>query len=92
MLADQTNGPDSEAVAEVVYELARWRQLDDQQWLLLLVAAVVLAVGGFVCMMVRRDTADLRRPLAYLLFGLRLAAFAGLLLFFFDLQKRIPCR
>jgi hypothetical protein len=77
----------AEASATIHYKLARlqaFTQGDWWHWLALV--AVVLAVAAFVVWTYRRDAVELPRGLAILLCLLRLAAFAGVLFFFFGLE------
>ncbi len=55
-------------------------------WLLLLL--VCGAITAFVVFLYLRDTVELPRGKALILLALRLAAFAGVLFFFLDLEKR----
>ena len=79
----------AEASATIHYKLARlqtFAQGDWWHWLALLVAA--LAVAAFVVWMYRKDSIELPPGLAIVLCLLRLAAFAGILFYFFGLEKR----
>src|SRR5436190_12618991 len=79
----------AEASATIHYKLARlqaFTQGDWWHWLVLV--AMALAVSTFVVWMYRRDSVELPRGLAILLCILRLLAFAGILFFFFGLEKR----
>jgi hypothetical protein len=68
------------------HRLARLQSLTEGwQWLALL--AIILAVLTYVVHMYRRDSVELRSGVAVLLVVLRLAALAGILFFFFDLEK-----
>lgn len=69
------------------YELMRLRQLD-QWWHWLLLAAASLALVFLIGLIYRRDSLQLGLGKRYLLVGLRVLAFVGLLLFVLDLQKR----
>lgn len=69
------------------YELSRL-QAFSERWHYLVLALACLAVAALAVMMVRRDTVELPRPVAWLLMTLRFAALAGLLLFFLHLEKR----
>lgn len=77
----------ADATASVHYQLARL-QLLSEWWHWLVLAAVVLAVGGYVVLLYRKDSVELTRPMAILLALLRLAALAGVLVYFFGLEKR----
>ncbi|HMC10616.1 MAG TPA: hypothetical protein VKH44_04975, partial [Pirellulaceae bacterium] len=79
----------AEASATIHYKLARlqtFTQGDWWHWLVLV--ALALAVSTFVVWMYRKDSVELPRGLAILLCILRLLAFAGILFFFFGLEKR----
>ncbi len=79
----------AEASATIHYKLSRLQTLIQSgwwQWFALL--AAVLAIVTFVIWMYRKDSVELPRGLAILLCILRLAAFAGVLFFFFGLEKR----
>ena len=79
----------AEASATIHYKLARlqaFAQGDWWHWLALV--AMVLTVATFVVWMYRKDSVELPRGLAILLCILRLLAFAGILFFFFGLEKR----
>ena len=71
----------------VYYQLARLQNPTEWwQWLLLI--GLCLAVAAFVAVMYRRDSVELPRGIAVLLCLLRLSAFAGILFYFFGLEKR----
>lgn len=57
-------------------------------WQMAALTAIVLAIIAYVVWLYRRDTVELSRPIRYSLVLLRLAAFAGLLLYFLNLQRR----
>ena len=79
----------AEASATIHYKLARLQSVTESgwwHWLVLVLA--VLAVAAFVLWMYRLDSIELPRGLAILLCTLRLAAFTGILFFFFGLEKR----
>ncbi|HUE73626.1 MAG TPA: VWA domain-containing protein [Pirellulaceae bacterium] len=71
----------------VFYQLARLQTLTEW-WHWLVLAAVCLGVAIYVGIMYRRDSVELPRGLAAALLALRLAAFVGILFFFFGLEKR----
>ena len=60
----------------------------DQWWHWLALVAVVLAIILFVTSLYRRDGVDLKRPTRWTLRLLRIAAFAGILIFFLKIEKR----
>lgn len=68
------------------YEFARLAGFENWQYAVL--GLVCLVVIGFVIWMYRRDSVELKPGVGVLMMFLRLAAFAGLLLHFLDLQKR----
>ena len=70
------------------YELARLRAYDDERWFYLALVGMSVGVLAFVWIMYRRDGVELRPSIRALLLVLRLAAFAGLLLFFLHPEKR----
>ncbi len=71
----------------IYYQLVRLRSLSEW-WHWLLLAAVCVAVAIYVAMLYQRDSVELPRGLAVLLFTLRVLAFAGILFYFFGLEKR----
>lgn len=79
------------AQTRVIYEWSRFEQLD-QWWHWLLIAAIVAAVSLFVSYWYRRDSVEHRRPVGWALLLLRLAAFSGLLLYFFQLDRHTEQR
>ena len=77
----------AESSSGVYYQLARLQALSEWwQWLLLM--GVIAAIVTYVVWMYRKDSIELSRGLALLLGGLRLFALLGILLFFFQLEKR----
>ncbi len=76
-----------QVASRTYYEVARLSMLDQWwQWLVLLL--IVLAIGGLVWLLYRLDGVDIPRGTRWALMLLRLAAFAGLLLFFLKIEKR----
>ncbi|MFO1066754.1 MAG: hypothetical protein U0892_23085 [Pirellulales bacterium] len=75
------------AETRIFYQWMRFEQLD-QWWHWLLVIGLSVAVLSFVVWMYRRDSVEQMRPVRWALLLLRLAAFVGLLLFFFQFDKR----
>jgi hypothetical protein len=73
--------------SEVVY---RFNRLDtiDQWWKWAVVVLVVLALASYFWIWYRKDTQELSKPLGWGLLILRLTALAGIVFFFFQLQKR----
>jgi hypothetical protein len=69
------------------FEWARLQGLNEW-WQKPLLVVVCLLVVGFVAYMYRRDSVELRWGVGVVLAFLRIAAFAGLLLNYLDLQKR----
>lgn len=75
------------ASTRTTYEFSRLAEMTQWgHWALLV--AIVVAMITFVGWLYRRDTGELSRPIRWTLTGLRLAALAGLLLFFFNLEKK----
>ncbi len=75
----------------VYYQFARIQSLSEW-WHWLVLIAVCAAIAAYVGWMYRKDSIELPRGLAVLLFVLRLAAFVGILFFFFNLEKRAERR
>lgn len=75
------------ATTNVTHEFARLSMLN-QWWHWLVLLVVVVALVTFVGWLYRRDSIELPRGRAFALFSLRLAALAGILFFFFDLERR----
>ena len=75
----------------VYYQWSRFEQLD-QWWHYLLIALAVLAVVGHVVWWYRRDSQEQQRPVRWALLMLRLVVFVGLLLYFFQFDKRSELR
>lgn len=75
----------------VVYQWLRLEQLS-QWWHWLLIAAIVVGIAGYVLTWYRRDGVDLPRPTGFALLILRLTALVGVLLYFFQLDKRTEQR
>ncbi len=75
----------------VYYSWSRLEQLD-QWWHYLLLALVVLAVVGHVVWWYRRDSVEQQQPVRWALLLLRLVVFVGLILYFFQLDKRSELR
>jgi hypothetical protein len=73
--------------AGVYYQLARLRSLSEW-WHWLVLVALCIGIAVYVAYMYLRDSVELPRGLAVLLFILRLLAFVGILFFFFGLEKR----
>ena len=71
----------------IYYQLGRLRSLSEW-WHWLVLVAICIAVALFVAVTYRRDSVELPRGLAVLLFTLRLLAFVGILFYFFGLEKR----
>jgi hypothetical protein len=77
----------AESTGGVYYQLARLESLSEWwHWLALVV--VIAAIVAYVVWMYRKDSIELTTGLAILLGGLRLFALLGILLFFFQLEKR----
>ena len=77
----------AEASANTYYQLARIQSLTEWwHWLLLMVLCA--SIAAYVVWMYLKDSIELPRGLAVLLFTLRLLAFFGILFYFFNLEKR----
>jgi hypothetical protein len=79
----------AQGAASIHYKLARLQAFAQGQWwhALLLIVAVV-AISTYAVWMYRKDSVELPRGLAVLLCLLRLCALAGILFYFFGLEKR----
>lgn len=75
----------------VYYQWSRFEQLD-QWWHYLLITLCVLAVAGHVVWWYKRDSVEQQRPVRWALLLLRLVVFVGLMLYFFQLDKRSELR
>ena len=71
----------------VTYQWLRVAELD-QWWHWILLALICTSILSFVTYWYRRDSVELSAQAGWALVLLRLAAFLGLLLFFFQLDKR----
>ncbi|MCI0359037.1 MAG: VWA domain-containing protein, partial [Planctomycetaceae bacterium] len=76
----------AESSANIYYKFARLPF--SEWWQPLGLLGVCLAIAAYVAWMYRKDSVELPRGLAVLLFTLRLLAFLGVLFFFFNLEKR----
>jgi von Willebrand factor type A domain len=79
------------AQSRVVYQWLRVEQLS-QWWHWLLLAVVVLAVLGHAVVWYRRDWIDQARQIGLAMLILRLVALVGVLVYFFQLDKRTEQR
>jgi hypothetical protein len=88
MLFAQTAPSDvvSSAAKVARYQFAQ-AQSFSEWWQMPLLVLVCVLLAAFVIYMYRRDSVELRRGIGILLAFLRIAAFAGLLLAYLDLQK-----
>jgi hypothetical protein len=81
----------AESSANIHYQFARLQSLSEW-WHWLVLIGLSLAIAAYVAWMYRKDSVELPRGLAVLLFTLRLLAFLGVLFFFFNLEKRAERR
>lgn len=79
------------AQTRVYYQWSRLEQLD-QWWHYLLVLISILAIGTYVVWWYRRDSQEQQPPVRLALLLLRMVVFAGLILYFFQLDKRSELR
>ncbi|MCC6509678.1 MAG: hypothetical protein IT423_11255, partial [Pirellulaceae bacterium] len=79
------------AQTRVYYQWSRLEQLD-QWWHYLLFLVAVIGVISYVIWWYRHDSHEQQRPVRWALLMLRLVAFAGLILYFFQLDKRSELR
>ncbi|MEX2174441.1 MAG: vWA domain-containing protein [Pirellulaceae bacterium] len=77
----------AEASAEIYYQFSRLQSFSEW-WHPLALLAVCVAIAAYVAWMYRKDSVELPRGLAVLLFTLRVLAFLGILFFFLNLEKR----
>ena len=73
--------------AGVYYQLARIQSLTEW-WHWLVLGLLCLLIGGYVIFMYVKDGVELPASFAVVLVLLRVLAFAGILFFFFNLEKR----
>lgn len=73
--------------SEVVYRFSRLDSID-QWWKWAVVVLAILALAAYFWIWYRKDTRELSKPLGWGLLILRLTALAGIVFFFFQLQKR----
>ncbi len=78
----------TESPGRVVYEFSRLREFDDERLPLVLITAASIAILTLVWTLYRRDTAELRRPVAIGIMLLRTLALSGLLVFFLGIERR----
>ncbi len=79
------------AQTRVTYQWARFEELD-QWWHWALVACVSLFVLSYVVVWYRRDAVEQQRPVGWALMLLRIAALVGILLYFFQFDRRTEQR
>lgn len=79
------------AQTRVFYQWGRLEQLD-QWWHWALLALVVVAIAAFVVVWYRRDAIEQYRPIGWALLLLRMFAFIGILLYFFQFDRRTEKR
>ena len=79
--------PLAEGGTNVYHEFVRLQSLT-QWWHWLLLVLTCGAALAYVALLYRRDSAELPGGVRWLLLLLRVTAFAGILFFYFDLEKR----
>ncbi len=79
------------AQTRVTYQWARFEELD-QWWHWALVGCVSLFVLSYVLLWYRSDAVEQQRPVGWALMLLRIAALAGILLYFFQFDRRTEQR
>lgn len=79
------------AQTRVTYQWARFEELD-QWWHWALVGFVSLFVLSYVVLWYRRDAVEQQRPVGFALMLLRIAALIGILLYFFQFDRRTEQR
>ena len=79
------------AQTRVTYQWARLEELD-QWWHWALVGCVSVFVLTYVVLWYRRDAVEQQRPVGWALMLLRIAALAGILLYFFQFDRRTEQR
>ncbi len=79
------------AQTRVTYQWARFEELD-QWWHWALVGCVTLFVLTYVVLWYRRDAIEQQRPVGWALMLLRIAALAGILLYFLQFDRRTEQR
>ncbi len=77
----------AQTTTRTTYELARV-QAFGERWHYLVLALICLAIVGLAAWMVRRDSIELPRGVAWLLMLMRVSALLGLLVFYLHLEKR----
>jgi hypothetical protein len=78
----------SESPGRVDYDIGRLREFDDERLPIILIAAASIAIITLVWTLYRRDTVELRRPVAIAIMLLRTLALVGLLVFFLRIERR----
>jgi len=79
--------PVAESSTHVIHEFARVQSMT-QWWHWLLLAILTMGIVAYVVFMYLRDSVELPKGRSFFLLALRLAALAGVLFFFLDLEKR----
>lgn len=77
--------------SEVLYQFARLQSIE-QWWQWALIALVIFSLFAYFTLWYRRDTQELPKALGWGLLLLRLTALVGIIIFFFQLQKRTDIR
>ena len=81
----------AENASHTFYRFARLQSMSEW-WHGLLLIAICAAIAAYVVVMYWRDSTDLSRGIGWSLAALRLLAFAGILFFFLELEKRTEDR
>ena len=71
----------------IFYQWMRFEVMD-QWWHWIVLVLAILAITSYTIVWYRRDWIELPRSLGWMLLLLRLTALVGIVIFFFDLQKR----
>ena len=86
-ISDRATGSAADGATRTRYESVRTQSFSEW-WQMPVVVLACAAVLLFVALMYRRDSVELKPGIGVLLAVLRLAAFAGLLLMYLDIERR----